>query len=138
MSAPSSAKRAIRASASSMPWVGRIAMFAAEGADMLFLDSPSDEDEMQRAVAAAGGRPSFTVFAPDGPPPTPTRDRAAALGFKLGTEPTALISPAIAAMQAGLAALAAGTPAGGLPAATLRATLGYDDYEEQAARFRTR
>jgi 2-methylisocitrate lyase-like PEP mutase family enzyme len=118
--------------------LGRIAMFAEEGADMLFLDSPADEDEMRRAVAAAGGRPSFTVFAPDAPRPTPSRDRAAALGFKLGTEPTALISPAIAAMQAGLAALAAGTPAGGLPAAALRATLGYDDYEEQAARFRAR
>ncbi len=37
-------------------------MFAHEGADILFLDSPVDESEIARAVAAAAGRPSFVVL----------------------------------------------------------------------------
>ncbi|RYJ02751.1 MAG: isocitrate lyase/PEP mutase family protein, partial [Acetobacteraceae bacterium] len=42
--------------------VARIEMFAAEGADILFLDSPADDEEIRRAVAAAGGKPSFAVL----------------------------------------------------------------------------
>ncbi|MFC7688791.1 isocitrate lyase/phosphoenolpyruvate mutase family protein [Paeniroseomonas aquatica] len=37
--------------------VARIEMFVAEGADILFLDSPADADEYCRAVAAAGAGP---------------------------------------------------------------------------------
>jgi 2-methylisocitrate lyase-like PEP mutase family enzyme len=39
--------------------VARIEMFCDEGADILFLDSPADDAEIRRAVAAARGRPSF-------------------------------------------------------------------------------
>lgn len=117
--------------------VARIEAFVAEGADLLFLDSPADEAEMRRAVAAAAGRPSFIVLSPGAPRATPTRDEAAALGFRIGTYPTALLSPVIGGMQAGLAALAAGeagAPAA-LPPAELRATLGYPDYDAEARRF---
>jgi 2-methylisocitrate lyase-like PEP mutase family enzyme len=44
--------------------VARIEMFVEEGADILFLDSPADEAEVRRAVAAAKGRPSFDVLSP--------------------------------------------------------------------------
>src|SRR6202045_4273109 len=37
--------------------VKRIEMYVREGADILFLDSPADDDEVKRAVAAAGGKP---------------------------------------------------------------------------------
>src|SRR3982750_4935127 len=37
--------------------VARIEMYVEEGADILFLDSPADNDEIRRAVAAASGRP---------------------------------------------------------------------------------
>ena len=38
--------------------VARIEMYVEEGADILFLDSPADDAEIRRAVAAAkGGRP---------------------------------------------------------------------------------
>lgn len=89
----------------------RIAMFVEEGADILFLDSPADETELRRAVAAAGGRPSFVVLSPGAPRATPSRQEAAALGFRIGTCPTAMLAPAVAAMRAGLAALAAGDAA---------------------------
>src|SRR5918997_5206651 len=67
--------------------VARIEMFAQEGADILFLDSPADEGEIRRAVAAAGGRPSFAVLSPGAPRATPSRAEAAALGLKIGTYP---------------------------------------------------
>lgn len=117
--------------------VARIEAFVEEGADLLFLDSPADEAEMRRAVVAAAGRPSFIVLSPGAPRATPTRSEAAALGFRIGTYPTALLSPAVGGMKAGLAALVAGEAEapGALAPADLRATLGYPDYEAEARRF---
>ena len=117
--------------------VARIEMFVEEGADILFLDSPADDDEIRRAVAAAKGRPSFAVLSPGGTRATPTRDQAKALGFKIGTYPTGMLSPAAAGMKAGLAALQAGLSeaASALPSAELRDTLGYGDYDAKAKAF---
>ncbi len=83
-------------------------MYVEEGADILFLDSPHDDEEIRRAVKAAAGRPSFAVLSPGAPRATPDRDQAIALGFKIGTYPTGMLSPATAGIKAGLAALAAG------------------------------
>jgi len=117
--------------------LARIEMYVEEGADILFLDSPADEGEIDRAVAAAGDRPSFVVLSPGAPRATPSQSEAAALGFKIGTYPTAMLSPAIAGMKAGLAALLAGEAeaASALAPAELRATLGYPDYDREAKRF---
>ena len=67
----------------------------------------------------------------------PSRDQAATLGFKIGTYPTGMLSPAMAGMKAGLAALAAGEAAASsaLSPAELRPTLGYSDYDAHARRF---
>ena len=117
--------------------VARIEMYVKEGADILFLDSPADDGEIRRAVAAAGGRPSFAVLSPGAPRATPSQTEAAALGFKIGTYPTGMLSPAIAGMKAGLAALAAGgaEAKSALPPPELRATLGYADYDVAAKPF---
>ena len=117
--------------------VARIGMYVEEGADILFLDSPQDEEEVRRAVAASKGRPHFAVLSPGAPRETPGQGRAAGLGLKIGTYPTGLLSPAIAGMKAGLAALAAGRAeaAGALSPGELRETLGYGDYDAKAKRF---
>jgi 2-methylisocitrate lyase-like PEP mutase family enzyme len=117
--------------------VARIEMFAAEGADILFLDSPADEAEIRRGIAAAAGRPCFVVLSPGAPRATPSRAEAAALGFRIGTYPTGMLSPAIAGMKAGLAALLAGEAevASALPPPDLRRTLGYPDYDTAAKPF---
>lgn len=117
--------------------VARIEMYVEEGADILFLDSPADNDEVRRAVAAAAGRPSFAVLSPGAPRACPGQEEAAELGFKIGTYPTGMLSPAIAGMKAGLAALNAGQAEAptALPTTELRATLGYQDYEEKAKQF---
>jgi 2-methylisocitrate lyase-like PEP mutase family enzyme len=117
--------------------VARIEMYVDEGAEILFLDSPADEDELRRAVAAAAGRPSFVVLSPGAPRETPTQARAAELGLKIGTYPTGMLSPVVGAIKAGLAALKAGKAEGAnaIPPAELRETLGYGDYEEKARAF---
>ena len=120
--------------------VARIEMYVEEGADILFLDSPADDGEIRRAVAAAKGRPSFAVLSPGAPRATPSQKDAAALGFKIGTYPTGLLSPATAGMKAGLAALKAGEAEAksALPPPELRATLGYGDYDAAAKPFITK
>jgi 2-methylisocitrate lyase-like PEP mutase family enzyme len=117
--------------------VARIEMYVEEGADILFLDSPADDDEIRRAIQAAGGRPSFAVLSPGSPRATPSQTEAAALGFKIGTYPTGLLSPAVSGMKAGLAAMAAGEAqaAAALPPAELREALGWAEYDAQAKRF---
>jgi 2-methylisocitrate lyase-like PEP mutase family enzyme len=117
--------------------VARIEMYVEEGADILFLDSPADDGEIRRAVAAAQGRPSFAVLSRGAPRATPSQKDAAALGFKIGTYPTGLLSPATAGMKAGLAALKAGEAEAksALPPPELRATLGYADYDAAAKPF---
>ena len=117
--------------------VARIEMFVDEGADILLLDSPADDDEIGRAITAAGERPSLVVLSPGLPRATPTQTEAAAIGFKIGVYPTAMLSPAIAGMKAGLKALANGQleAENALDPADLRQTLGYPDYDAQAQRF---
>ena len=117
--------------------VARIEMYVEEGADILFLDSPADDAEIRRAVAAAGGKPSFAVLSPGAPRATPSKSEAAALGFKIGTYPTGMLSPAAAGIKAGLDALLAGgnQAASAMLPADLRATLGYADYDTQARQF---
>jgi 2-methylisocitrate lyase-like PEP mutase family enzyme len=117
--------------------VARIEMYVEEGADILFLDSPHDEEEIRRGVAAAAGRPSFCVLSPGAPRATPDRRKAEELGWKIGTYPTGMLSPAIAGMKAGLAALLAGEAeaSSALPPPELRSTLGYADYDVAAKPF---
>jgi len=114
--------------------VARIEMYVEEGADILFLDSPADEAEIRRAVAAAQGRPSFAVLSPTGVRATPTQAEAAALGLNIGTFPTGMLSPALAGIKSGLDAIAAGgqeSPAA-MPGKELRALLGYGAYDAAA------
>jgi 2-methylisocitrate lyase-like PEP mutase family enzyme len=117
--------------------VARIEMYVEEGADIVFLDSPADNDEIKRGNAAAKGRPSFVVLSPGAPRATPSQKEAADLGFKIGTYPTGMLSPAAAGMKAGLAALAAGKAEAStaLPPPELRTMLGYGDYDSAAKPF---
>ena len=117
--------------------VARIEMYVEEGADILFLDSPADDGEIRRAIAAAQGRPSFVVLSPGAPRATPSQKEAEALGFKIGTFPTGMLSPSIAGIKLGLEALKAGQSESkaALPPAELRTVLGYGDYDAQAKPF---
>ena len=117
--------------------IARIELFVEEGAALLFMDSPADEAEIRRFVDAAKGRPTFAVLSPGAPRETPTQARAAELGLKIGTFPTALLGPVAAAIKAGLAALRDGASEfeGGMSPAEFRTTFGYSEYETAAGQF---
>ena len=117
--------------------VARIEMYVEEGADILFLDSPADEDEIRRTVEAAAGRPTFAVLSPGAKRETPTQQRAEELGLKIGTYPTGMISPAAAGIVAGLEAFKEGKANAdtALPFSDFREKLGYGDYDATAKRF---
>ncbi|HYC66375.1 MAG TPA: isocitrate lyase/PEP mutase family protein, partial [Reyranellaceae bacterium] len=117
--------------------LARVEMYVKEGADIIFFDSPQDEGEIKRSIEAAQGKPCFCVLSPGSPRATPTQKEAAALGFKIGTFPTGMLSPAIAGMKSGLVALAAGRSASehALPPPELRTVLGYADYDVAAKPF---
>ena len=116
--------------------LARIEMYVDLGADILFLDSPRDEEEIRAAVKASKGRPHFAVLSPGAPRQTPTQARAAELGLKIGTFPTGMLSPVVGAMQNALAAIAAGASesAGAVAPKVLRDVLGYVDYDVAARR----
>jgi 2-methylisocitrate lyase-like PEP mutase family enzyme len=117
--------------------VARIGMYVEEGADILFLDSPADDAEIKRAITASRGKPHFAVLSPGAPRATPNQKQAEALGFKIGTFPTGMLSPAAAGIKAGLAAIKAGESEhkSALPPAELRTMLGYPDYDAKAKPF---
>lgn len=120
--------------------VARITMYVEEGADILFMDSPADNAEINRGIVAAAGRPSFVVLSPGGARATPSISEAEKLGFKIGTHPTALVSPAAAGIMAGLAALKNGQAeaANALKPDELRTVLGYGDYDTKGRPFITK
>ena len=117
--------------------LARMEMYVKEGADILFFDSPQDEKEIKLSIEAAQGKPCFCVLSPGSPRATPTQKEAAALGFKIGTFPTGMLSPAVAGMKSGLEAIAAGKSESdrALPPPEMRAILGYPDYDNQAKPF---
>ncbi|MBV8393811.1 MAG: isocitrate lyase/PEP mutase family protein [Alphaproteobacteria bacterium] len=117
--------------------VARIEMYVEEGADILFMDSPHDEAEIKRGIAASKGRPHFAVLSPGAPRATPTQKEAEALGFKIGTFPTGMISPAAAGIKAGLAAIKAGKSEAdsAMPPPEYRTLVGYPDYDAKAKPF---
>lgn len=118
--------------------LARIAMFAQEGADMLFLDTPMDEAEARAGVAAAAGKPCFAVLSPGGKGHVPDAADAEKIGYRIGAYPTNQLGPTITGQQAALAALKTGDPHGpGAPGFDdLIETLGYGAYDREAKRFR--
>ncbi len=86
----------------------RIAAFVAEGADILFLDSPADEAEMRAAIAASAGRPHISVTAPAGTHFMPGDDVLRAIGIRIAVYPQEPLAGAVAGIRAALASMQGG------------------------------
>jgi 2-methylisocitrate lyase-like PEP mutase family enzyme len=104
--------------------------FAAEGADIIFLEAPETEDEMRRFCAAMT-KPCMANMVPGGKttilPPAKLRE----IGYKLALYPVMLLSSAVAAMQATLAALHPGATTPQPPSvsfADLQRVVGFPEY----------
>jgi 2-methylisocitrate lyase-like PEP mutase family enzyme len=104
--------------------------FAAEGADIIFLEAPETEDEM-RSFCAAMTKPCMANMVPGGKTPILPPAKLREIGYKLALYPLMLLSSAVAAMQATLAALHPGATTPQPPSvsfADLQRVVGFPEY----------
>lgn len=95
----------------------RVQDFVAEGADMLFLESPHSEDEMRRYVECCQGRPAQSIRTPTGKHFMPGNDELARFGIRMVAHPLDILACTIHAIRAALAGVQGrATPAMATPA----------------------
>jgi 2-methylisocitrate lyase-like PEP mutase family enzyme len=114
--------------------------FEAEGADIIFLEAPESEDEMRRFCAAMR-KPCMANMVPGGKTPILLPAQLQDVGYKLAVYPVMLLSSAIAAMQATLAALRPGSKTPRPPSISfteLQEIVGFPDYWERETRYQVR
>jgi 2-methylisocitrate lyase-like PEP mutase family enzyme len=116
----------------------RARTFSELGADILFVEAPADEKEMERLCAEVPGSHMANMVeggaTPILPPP-----RLEKIGFKIAAYPLTLLSAATRAMNDALAAIMQGTPPERLlEFSELRKIVGFDTYDDALARFGTR
>src|SRR6266481_6444375 len=83
----------------------RLQAFVAEGADILFLDSPQSEVEMREAVAACNGKPPLAVTSPAGRHFMPGNVELERIGIKLVVHPQDILAATVHAVRAALGGL---------------------------------
>jgi 2-methylisocitrate lyase-like PEP mutase family enzyme len=111
--------------------------FEAEGADIIFLEAPESEDEMRRFCAAMK-KPCVANLVGGGKTPMLPPAQLQKIGYKLALYPIMLMSAAIAAMQATLAALRPGATTPLPPSVSftdLQKLVGFPDYWERESRY---
>ena len=88
--------------------LSRLKAFVAEGADILFLDSPQSEAEMREAVTAANGKPTLAVTSPAGKHFMPGNAELERIGVKIVVYPQELLAATVHAVRAALGGLKGG------------------------------
>lgn len=88
--------------------LARLQDFVAEGADILFLDSPENEAQMRASVDACGGKPSVSVTSPAGQHFMPDDAGLARAGIKFAIYPQEILAATVHAVRAALVGLKGG------------------------------
>src|SRR5215467_3430783 len=112
--------------------------FETEGADIIFLEAPENELEMRRFCEAML-KPCMANMVPGGKTPILPPQELQNIGYKLALYPVMLMSAAIAAMQAALAALRPESKKAFPPSvsfAELQQVVGFPDYWERETRYK--
>ena len=114
--------------------------FEAEGADIIFFEAPENEDEMRRFCSAMK-KPCMANMVPGGKTPILPPAKLQEVGYKLALYPVMLLSSAIAAMQATLAALQPGSKSPQPPAISftdLQSVVGFPGYWNRETEYQAR
>jgi 2-methylisocitrate lyase-like PEP mutase family enzyme len=112
--------------------------FEAEGADIIFFEAPETEAEM-RKICQAMTKPCMANMVPGGKTPVLPPAQLAEVGYKLALYPVMLLSSAVAAMQATLAALRPDALAKQPPAISftdLQKVVGFPEYWERETHYK--
>jgi len=116
--------------------IGRAKAFADLGADILFVEAPVSEAELER-ICREVPAPRMANLVEGGDTPLLAPARLEAIGYRIAAYPLTLLSAAARAMQDALSALEAGEPPRGLiDFAQLREIVGFDDYDAELARYK--
>ncbi len=117
--------------------IERAKAFAGLGADLVFVEAPRSEAEMER-VCAEVPAPQMANMVEQGDTPLLPPARLEALGYRLAAYPLTLLSAAIKAMEDALAELAAGRHPDALlkDFADLREVVGFEAYYRDEQRYR--
>ena len=113
--------------------------FEAEGADIIFLEAPETEAEMGQFCQAMT-KPCMANLVPGGKTPILPPAQLQDIGYKLALYPVMLMSSAVAAMQATLAALCPGAVEKQPPSISfvdLQRVVGFPDYWERETQYKT-
>jgi 2-methylisocitrate lyase-like PEP mutase family enzyme len=113
----------------------RARAFEQIGVDVLFVEAPRTEAEMER-VGRVLSLPLMANLVEDGDTPWLAPDRLAELGFKIAAYPLALLSASVQAMRDALDQLGEGRPAERrVSFPELREIVGFDWYDAEAGRY---
>ena len=115
--------------------LARLKAFVAEGADILFLDSPQSEAELIAAVAASDGKPSLAVASPAGKHFMPGDAELLRLGVKLVVYPQEILAASVHAVRAALGGLKGGAKPPMASPAELATAIRQADYLARDARW---
>ena len=116
--------------------IARGRAFAELGADLVFVEAPRTEAEMER-VCREVPAPVMANLVEDGDTPWLSHARLAELGFKIAAYPLTLLSASLAAQEAALEALRTGeTAERRLSFEALRERVGFPEYERRLERYR--
>jgi len=116
----------------------RARAFSELGADILFVEAPATEEEMEQLCAEAPGL-HMANMVEGGVTPILPPQRLEEIGYKIAAYPLTLLSAAARAMNDALASIVRGDPAERLlEFPELRKIVGFDAYDAALARFGSR
>jgi len=116
--------------------IKRACAFADLGADIVFVEAPESEAEMER-ICREIAAPQLANMVEGGRTPVLPPPRLEALGYKIAAYPLTLLSAATAAMRRALAELRAGKAPSGLTSfEELQSLVGFPAYDAEAGRYR--
>ncbi len=118
--------------------LARAVAFAELGADLIFLEAPTDEAEMERLCREIPA-PAMANMVEQGETPLLPPARLEALGYKIAAYPLTLLSAAMRAMREALEALSGErhpAPEHLIPFAELQELVGFPEYDADQARYR--
>jgi 2-methylisocitrate lyase-like PEP mutase family enzyme len=87
----------------------RVRAFVAEGADILFLDSPQSEEEMRTGIEACAGKPALAVTSPAGKHFMPGDAELERIGIRIVVSPQDILAASVRATRDALAGLKGGS-----------------------------
>ena len=115
--------------------LARVRGFVAEGADILFLDSPQSEAEMRTGIDACDGKPALAVTSPAGKHFMPGDAELERIGIKIVVYPQEMLAASVYAIRAALAGLKGGAKPQLANPAELATAIRSADYLAQDARW---